>query len=118
VPLDEGAALVRRVGDVEAEKCELRVILLELCVGDRLALAGASPRRPDVHEHWLPPEVGQGGVLPVERGSFDRWRCWTRRRVLGSSGLRDRRTSGRSSFVVGAAPAARDEEGAEGQEER
>jgi hypothetical protein len=54
VPLDERATLLRRVSDVETEKRDLGVILLELCVGDRLALAGASPRRPDVDEHLLP----------------------------------------------------------------
>jgi len=43
IPLDERTTLVRSVSDVEAEKRELGMILLEVCVGDRLALARASP---------------------------------------------------------------------------
>jgi hypothetical protein len=41
---DELACAVRRVGDVEAEVLELRVILGELREGDRLAVADQSPR--------------------------------------------------------------------------
>jgi hypothetical protein len=44
VLLDERAALVRSVGDVESDVLDLGMALLELCVGDRLALARASPR--------------------------------------------------------------------------
>jgi len=94
------------------------VILLELCVGDRLALAGASPRRPDVHEYLLAAEGGERRSFPVERGSFDRRRCWAHRCVLRSGGLCDRRRSGRSILAVGAAPAARYDERAESRKER
>ncbi len=122
VPLDERSALVRRVCDVEAEKCELRVTLLELCVGDRLALAGASPRRPDVHEHLLAAEVGKGGLLSVERRSRDRWggracRCFSGSRRLCDRRICDRRRSRRGSLVVRAASAPGDKEGADTQQE-
>jgi hypothetical protein len=57
VALDERATFFSGVGDVDAEVRELGMILLELCVGDRLALARASPGRPDVHEHGASPVV-------------------------------------------------------------
>jgi hypothetical protein len=50
-PLDEGSCLVSGVGDVQPDVRELRVLLLKLGIGDRLALARSSPRRPHVHEH-------------------------------------------------------------------
>jgi hypothetical protein len=55
--LDERATLLRRVGDVDPEVRDLGMTLLEFCVGDRLAPARASPRRPDVHEHGASAEV-------------------------------------------------------------
>ena len=118
VALYESIAFVGRVRDIETEKCELRVTLLELRVGDRLALAGASPRRPDVDEHLLSTEVGQGGPLPVERDSLDRRRRRAFRRIVRSCGLCHRRRCGRrSDFVVGAATAARHEQRAESRKE-
>jgi hypothetical protein len=59
VAVDERPSLVDRVGYVDPEVRQLGVILLELCVGDRLALARASPGRPDVHEHGPAPEAGE-----------------------------------------------------------
>jgi hypothetical protein len=43
VALDERLRLICSVRDVDAEIGDVRVVLLEVCVGDRLALAGASP---------------------------------------------------------------------------
>jgi hypothetical protein len=43
VAIGERLGLVRSVRDVDAKVRELRILLLELCVGDRLALARASP---------------------------------------------------------------------------
>jgi hypothetical protein len=109
VPLDERATLLRRVSDVETEKRDLGVILLELCVGDRLALAGASPRGPDVHEHRPARETRQRDRLAVERGSFDRrsGRAIPVRRLWGR---RSRRLRGRSSgLVLATATPGRDE---------
>lgn len=65
--LEKAARLVRRVGDVQPEVAVLGMSLDEVCVGDRLALAGASPRRPDVHEHWFTAEVLERDRLAVER---------------------------------------------------
>ena len=90
VPLDELPTLVRRIRDIESEKRELRVISLELGVGDRLALTRASPRRPDVHEYVPTPESGKGGLGAVEGGSGDRRRLRTRG-TLGRDGVRVRR---------------------------
>jgi len=74
VALDERASFVGRVGDVDPEVGELRVTLLKLCVGDRLALAGASPRRPHVDEDRAAAEVREREALSVERDPLDR-RC-------------------------------------------
>jgi hypothetical protein len=57
IALDEASRLLRRARDRDPEVRELGVILLKLCVGDRLALARQSPRCPDVHEHRLSSEV-------------------------------------------------------------
>jgi hypothetical protein len=113
VPLDECSAFVGSVGDVEAEKRELGMIPLELCVGDRLALTGASPRRPDVYKHLLPVEGSQGGPLPVERRSLDRRRCRAHGCVLGSGGLGTR--GSRSGCIL--ARTASDDERAERQKQ-
>jgi hypothetical protein len=43
VAIDEVASFVRRVRDVDAEVLDLRMGIFEVCVGDRLALACASP---------------------------------------------------------------------------
>ncbi len=119
VAVDEGATLVGRVGDVEAEKGELRVTLLELCVGDRLALAGASPRRPDVHEHLLSTEIGQRSLLTVERRSRDRRCDRPHGRVLWRSRLGRRRCRRRNRLVVrGAASTSGDGERTKGQQQR
>jgi hypothetical protein len=59
VSLHERLGLVGRVRDVQAEVRDLGVALDELCVGDRLALAGASPRRPDVDQDGSSAEVGE-----------------------------------------------------------
>ncbi len=82
VPLDERTCLVSRAGDVDPEKRDLRMLLLESCVGDRLALTDASPRRPDVDEDSAASEVRERDVLPVDGYAFDR-----RRRVALRSGL-------------------------------
>ena len=116
VALDEISALLWGVRNIEPEKRELRMIAVKLCVGDRLALAGASPRRPDVYEHLSTPELGKGDLLAVEGGSHDR-RCLRTRSAFGSSGLR-RRGNRRGCILIGAAPAAGDEERAQGQEKR
>jgi len=116
VPFDEVAAFVRRVRDIEAEKGELSVIALELGVGDRLALARASPRRPDVHEDLPTAKVGEGGLLAVEGRSRDRRRLRARG-VLGRSGLRGRGDRG-CYVITGASPAAHGEERTQGHEKR
>ena len=104
VALDEGAPLFGRVGDIDAEVVDLRVILFELCVGDRLALTRASPRRPHVDQHRSAPEVGQRDRISVQGDSVDR-----RRRLsaeLRRLGLADgRRRDGR--VVTRAAAACR-----------
>ena len=64
--LDERAALLGRVRDVEPEVLDLWVALDELCVGDRLALARASPGRPDVDEHRPPTEPFERDALARE----------------------------------------------------
>jgi len=80
VALDERLPLVRSVGYVDAEVPDLRVLLLERCVGDRLALAGSSPRRPDVDEHRSTPVDGERDGLVVERRACDRRRSLAPRR--------------------------------------
>lgn len=105
VALDECFPLVTSVGDVQAEVGDLRVLLLELCVGDRLALAGASPRRPDVDEHRSTPVVGERERLVVERRACDRRRSLAPRRGGRRLGLDGRpRRIGR--LLTGAASAA------------
>jgi hypothetical protein len=74
VALDERAPLLRRVRDVDPEIGVLRVRLLELGVGDRLAVARASPRRPDVDEHRPAAEVRERDPLSIERDALDRRR--------------------------------------------
>jgi hypothetical protein len=66
VSLDERFRVVRGVGDIQPEVRDLGVALDEFCVGDRLALARASPRRPDVDEHRSPSEVGERDDCSVE----------------------------------------------------
>jgi hypothetical protein len=80
VALDERLPLGRSVRDVDAEVRDLRMLLLERCVGDRLALAGASPRRPDVDEHRSIPVVGERDGLAVQRRACDRRRSLAPRR--------------------------------------
>ena len=84
VLLDERATLLLRVSDVEPEKRELGMVLLERCEGDRPALAGASPGRPDVDEHLRSAQGGERGVLAVERGAFDRRCSWALGGVSGA----------------------------------
>ena len=108
--LDEFLSFVRSVGDVDAEVRDLRVLLLERCVGDRLALARASPRGPDVDEHRSTSVVGERDGLVVERPACDR-RCSL---APGRGGLRvclGRRRSRACRVLSRAAPAAaRDDE--------
>ena len=52
-PLEEVASAIACVGDIQPEVAELRVLPDPVGVGDRLAIAGASPRRPDVDEDRL-----------------------------------------------------------------
>ena len=72
VSLEEVAGRVRSVRDVQADVLVLRVGVDERCVGDRLAIAGESPRRPDVDEDRRAPEVGERDGLAVERRSRER----------------------------------------------
>ncbi len=115
IPLDERAPFFWGVCDVETEKRQLRMTLLELGVGDRLALARASPRRPDVHEDLPTAKLGKGGLLAVEGRSRDR------RRLRACSGLRSglRGRGNRGCCVITrASSAARDDERTQGQEKR
>jgi hypothetical protein len=55
------------VVDVEADVLVLRMAFDESCVGDRLAVADGSPRRPDVHEDGPAPQGGEREALALER---------------------------------------------------
>ena len=71
VALDERAGVVRRVRDVDPDVCDLRVALDVLGVGDRLALARASPGRPDVDQHRPAAEVAERDRLALQRRARD-----------------------------------------------
>jgi hypothetical protein len=107
--LDERATLLRRVGDVDPEVRDLGMTLLELCVGDRLASARASPRGPDVDEHGAPAEVCERELLAVERRALDRGSDTASLRRLGLG----RRGSRWSRLLGGLAAATRADDGEE-----
>jgi hypothetical protein len=88
----EALRLVGRVCDVDAEEPDLRMGLDEPGVGDRLALAGRSPGRPDVDEDRLPSEVLERDRLALERRAHNgaragRTRCRRCRLALCRLGL-------------------------------
>jgi hypothetical protein len=87
VPTDERARVVEPARDADPEIPELRMLPLELCVGDRLALARASPSGPDIDEERSPAEVDERDALPVESDARQRQR-W-RFRPLASGRLRE-----------------------------
>lgn len=62
------------VADVQTEEGQLRVLLLEACVGDRLAIARASPGGPGVDEHRPSAEVRERQSFAFEREPRNRWR--------------------------------------------
>ena len=107
VAVDESPGLVGSVGNVDPEVGDLGIRLLEVCVGDRLALARASPRRPDVDEHRPSAEVGEGDPLAVDRPPFDRGRGRTvgSRRRAGRRRL-CRHLPGRGGFLLARASSA------------
>ena len=81
VPADEGASPVGRVRGVQSEEVEALALLGDpACVGDRLAIARASPGRPDVDDDRLPAELAERETLAVERRPGDRRRGLRRRR--------------------------------------
>ncbi len=120
VAVDERPRLVGSVGDVDADVRDLGIRLLEVCVGDRLALARASPRRPDVDEHRPSAEVGEGDPLAVDRQPFDRGRGRTvgSRRRAGRRRRLCRHRLGRCSFLLPGASSAPGGEQQCGQRER
>jgi hypothetical protein len=77
---DELTRAIRRIGGVQAEVREPRMILGELRVGTRLAAAGQSPRRPDVDEHRPPAKLLERDVRAVERRARDIRRGFRRSR--------------------------------------
>ena len=73
VALQEGARCRLRVSRVETEEAIAAALLLHpTCVGTRLALAGASPGRPDVDEYRLAAELCQRGGAARDGGPGDR----------------------------------------------
>ena len=75
VAAHEGASPIGRVRGVQPEEVEPLALLRDpACVGDRLAIAGASPGRPDVDDHRLPAQVAEREALAVERRPGDRRR--------------------------------------------
>jgi hypothetical protein len=86
--LDELARAVGRVGGVQAEEGELRVLLGESCVGTRLAPTGESPGGPDVHEHGPACEVGERDRAAVERPPRELRRGSTRADLAAGRGDR------------------------------
>lgn len=109
--LQERGSGLRRVGDVQADEGVLRVGVNEVCVGDRLALAGASPGRPDVDEERPAAILGDVERLAVERcpGDFGHFAGRLRR---GSGGRRcsGLRLSRPGPARLGLGAAAADEE--------
>ncbi len=85
VPAHERARVVEGAGDADAEVRELRMLLLEVCVGDRLALARASPRCPDVHEQRATAVVRQRDGVSVEGHALDERRRLLRELTAGGS---------------------------------
>jgi cell wall-associated NlpC family hydrolase len=110
VALDERPGFVRRVGDVDAEVFELGVLGDELCVGDRLALARASPGGPDVHHHRTAAELRDRQRLAVEPRPLDG-------RAVGrpghDGGLRFLRLRHRGRLVLSSSAAACEDERAQ-----
>ena len=71
VLLDEVPPAVGLIRRIQTEVAVLRMPLDPARVGDRLAIAGASPRRPDVDEHRLAAELRERELLAVERDSCE-----------------------------------------------
>ena len=82
VPPHERTGAVGRVSRVQAEEVEPLPLLRDPTrVGDRLAVADASPRRPDVDHHRLAAQVCEREPLAVEGDTRDRWRLPRARRA-------------------------------------
>jgi len=93
VQLEEGARPFGRVDDVDPEVAVLGVRLDKRCVGDRLALAGASPRRPDIDEERCASEILERDLLAVERRAGEHTlRGGLRRRLLSTAACQDDRS--------------------------
>lgn len=86
VVLQMSLCAVGRIGDVEAQVRVVRIVCDELCVGDRLALAGRSPRRPDVDEDRRTQEVREGDLRAIECQPVN-GRSWITRRIRSWGGL-------------------------------
>jgi hypothetical protein len=67
----EALGRVALVVDVEADVLVLRMAFDEPCVGDRLAVADGSPRRPDVHEDGPAPQGSEREALALERFALE-----------------------------------------------
>ena len=93
VQLEEGARPFGRVDDVDPEVAVLGMGLDKRCVGDRLALAGASPGRPDIDEERCASEILERDLLAVERRAGEHaLRSGRRRRLLSSAACQDDRS--------------------------
>jgi hypothetical protein len=112
VALDERAGVVWRVRDVDPDVGDLRVALDVLGVGDRLALAGASPGRPDVDHDRAAAEVTERDRLAAERLSRQRRSRFSSRRRGRHVGARGRRLW-RRRLLVRASAADSDGDGEE-----
>lgn len=113
VALDERAGVVGRIGDVDPDVGDLRVALGVLGIGDRLALAGASPGRPDVDHDRTAAEVAERDRFAGQRLAGQRWSRFSPGRRGRCVGARGRRLWRRRLLVRASAA-----DGDDGDEER